>query len=118
MTPPRPTALAHQFVREILREGDLAIDATAGNGHDTLVLAARVGESGRVLAIDIQPAAIESARTQLAQNCTDATILNGAAYGPGFSLLEDDQSPVHFATKREVAQFLASRATAFAKSDK
>ncbi len=65
MTPPRPTALAHQFVREILREGDLAIDATAGNGHDTLMLAARVGESGRVLAIDIQPAAIESARTRI-----------------------------------------------------
>ena len=62
--------------------------------------------------------AVESARTQLAQKRTDATILNGAAYGPGFSLLEDDQSPVHFATKREVAQFLASRATALAKSDK
>jgi phosphopantothenoylcysteine synthetase/decarboxylase len=62
--------------------------------------------------------AVESARTQLAQKRTDATILNGAAYGPSFSLLEDDQSPVHFATKREVAQFLASRATAFAKSDK
>jgi phosphopantothenoylcysteine synthetase/decarboxylase len=62
--------------------------------------------------------AVESARTQLAQKRTDATILNGGAYGPGFSLLEDDQSPVHFATKREVAQFLASRATTFAKSDK
>ena len=62
--------------------------------------------------------AVESARTQLAQKRTDATILNGAAYGPSFSLLEDDQSPVHFATKREVAQFLASRATTFAKSDK
>jgi len=62
--------------------------------------------------------AIEIARAQLAQKRTDATILNGAAYGPGFGLLEDEQSPVHFATKREVAQFLASRAAAFAKSDK
>lgn len=62
--------------------------------------------------------AIEIARTQIAQKRTDATILNGAAYGPGFGLLEDDQSPVHFATKREVAQFLASRAAAFAKPDK
>jgi phosphopantothenoylcysteine decarboxylase/phosphopantothenate--cysteine ligase len=62
--------------------------------------------------------AIEMARTQLASKRTDATILNGAAYGPGFGLLEDDQTPVHFATKREAAQFLASRAAAFAKSHK
>ena len=62
--------------------------------------------------------AIEAARTQLAQKRTDAAVLNGAAYGPGFGLLEDEQSTVHFATKREVAQFLASRAAAFAKSDK
>jgi len=62
--------------------------------------------------------AVESARTQIAQKRTDATLINGAAYGPGFGLLEDDTSPLHFATKREVAQFLASRAAAFAKSDK
>ena len=60
--------------------------------------------------------AVEIARTQLARQHADAAILNGAAYGPGFGLLEGDQSPLHFATKREAAQFLASRATAFAKS--
>jgi phosphopantothenoylcysteine synthetase/decarboxylase len=62
--------------------------------------------------------AIDHARRQLGQRCTDATVLNGAAYGAGFGLLEDDHPPQHFATKREVAQFLASRAAAFAKSDK
>ena len=62
--------------------------------------------------------AVELARAQIAQKRTDATILNGAAYGPGFGLLEDDQSPVHFATKRELAQFLASRASSAAKPDK
>jgi hypothetical protein len=62
--------------------------------------------------------AIDRARRQIGQSCTDATVLNGAAYGPGFGLLEDNQSPQHFATKREVAQFLASRAATFAKSDK
>jgi hypothetical protein len=45
-------------------------------------------------------------------------VLNGASYGPGFGLLEDDQPPLHHATKRELAQFLASRAEAFAKSHK
>ena len=62
--------------------------------------------------------AIDQARRQLRQRRTDATVVNGAAYGSGFGLLEDDQSPRHFASKRELAQFLASRAATFAKSDK
>ena len=62
--------------------------------------------------------AIDHARRQLGQRHTDATVVNGAAYGSGFGLLEDDRSPQHFATKRELAQFLASRAATFAKSDK
>ncbi len=43
------------------------IDATAGNGHDTLFLAECVGASGRVLAFDVQEAAIISARGKIAQ---------------------------------------------------
>jgi phosphopantothenoylcysteine decarboxylase/phosphopantothenate--cysteine ligase len=62
--------------------------------------------------------ATESARAQLRQRQSDASVLNGAAYGSGFGLLEDDQPPLHHATKRELAQFLASRAEAFAKSHK
>ncbi len=60
--PPRPTALVQQMLGGMICEGDLVIDATAGNGHDTLLLAACVGESGRVLAFDVQEAAIISAR--------------------------------------------------------
>ena len=67
MFPPRPTALAQQILREILRDGDLVIDATAGNGHDTLFLADCVGPSGRVLAFDVQAAAIGSARDRIEQ---------------------------------------------------
>ncbi|MFM8720774.1 MAG: hypothetical protein ACKOFH_14810 [Chthoniobacterales bacterium] len=44
-------------------------------------------------------------------------MVNGSAYGPGFGVLEGEKSPQHFATKRELAQFLASRATTAAKSD-
>ena len=43
--PPRSTRLAQQIVGELLREGDVAIDATAGNGHDTQFLAGCVGTS-------------------------------------------------------------------------
>lgn len=63
--PPRPTALAQELLRPLIREGDLAIDATAGNGHDTAFLAARVGATGRVLAFDVQAAAIATARARL-----------------------------------------------------
>ncbi|NIQ96130.1 MAG: methyltransferase domain-containing protein [Desulfuromonadales bacterium] len=57
---------AHEFVGEVLAPGDLAIDLTAGNGHDTLVLAEAVGPTGQVIAFDIQQAAIERTAERLA----------------------------------------------------
>ncbi|QJE94777.1 tRNA (mnm(5)s(2)U34)-methyltransferase [Luteolibacter luteus] len=63
--PERPTARAHRELAEVIRPGDLAIDATAGNGHDTVFLAEQVGESGRVIAYDIQAEAIASTRSRL-----------------------------------------------------
>ncbi len=62
--------------------------------------------------------AVENGRCQIALNHTDLTILNGTAYGPGFGVLEDEKPPLHVPDKRELAQFLASRATSAAKSDK
>jgi predicted methyltransferase len=63
--PPKPTRLAQQMLGELLREGDLVIDATAGNGHDTQFLAGCVGATGRVLAFDVQEAALRSTRERL-----------------------------------------------------
>lgn len=62
----RITELAHQWLHEVLRPGDTVVDATAGNGHDTVFLAREVGAKGLVHAIDIQKAAIERARERLA----------------------------------------------------
>ena len=59
---PRPTELVHLLLQRFLSEGDRAIDATAGNGHDTVFLARMVGATGQVLAFDVQAAAIESSR--------------------------------------------------------
>ena len=64
---PRATTMAHQLVGERLLPGDFTIDATAGNGHDTLFLAKAVGPTGHVLAIDIQESAIEAARLRCAE---------------------------------------------------
>ena len=58
---------AHQLLTEVLREGDTAIDATVGNGHDTLFLAQRVGEHGKVYGFDIQQQALDSAWQRLEQ---------------------------------------------------
>jgi tRNA A58 N-methylase Trm61 len=41
------------------------VDATVGNGHDTLFLAETVGASGRVFGFDIQAEALQAARRRL-----------------------------------------------------
>lgn len=51
--------LAHRFIEEYVKKGDLCIDATAGKGRDTALLCRLVGENGRVLAFDIQKDALE-----------------------------------------------------------
>jgi len=56
---------AHDIVRSHLNKGDMAIDATLGNGHDTVFLAQCVGETGRVYGFDIQAKALESTRLRL-----------------------------------------------------
>jgi 16S rRNA C1402 N4-methylase RsmH len=62
------------MVGECLREGDVAIDATAGNGHDAQFLAGCVGASGRVLAFDVQEAAMRSTREKLRDSGLDARV--------------------------------------------
>ena len=57
----------HQILSQHLRQGDCAVDGTAGNGNDCLHLAQCVGETGRVWAFDIQSAAIERTRQLLAK---------------------------------------------------
>jgi hypothetical protein len=60
-----PTQLARLVMRQFLRSGDHAVDATCGNGHDTLLLADLVGPAGKVWAFDIQEEAIRSTALKL-----------------------------------------------------
>lgn len=60
--------LAHGIMEEVIRPGDRIVDATAGNGHDTLFLAQLTGETGHVTAFDIQADAIERSRLLLREN--------------------------------------------------
>lgn len=59
------TSYIQHFIREHVKEGDFCIDATAGNGKDTLLLCQLVGESGSVLAFDIQTIALEHTKELL-----------------------------------------------------
>jgi predicted methyltransferase len=58
---------AHEYLAEVIQPGDLAIDATMGNGHDTAFLAEAVGDAGKVLGFDVQPQALENTRRRLQQ---------------------------------------------------
>ncbi|MGE5545025.1 MAG: class I SAM-dependent methyltransferase [Bacillota bacterium] len=59
--------LSHLCVKRVVKPGDTVIDATCGNGHDTLFLAQLVTE-GRVLAFDISPLAIANTAARLEQH--------------------------------------------------
>lgn len=61
------TAVAHDAVAAALFDGAKAIDATMGNGHDTVFLARQVGPNGSVFAFDIQPAALATTACRIEQ---------------------------------------------------
>ena len=52
----RPLEMAHDFLSEVVTKEDIVVDATMGNGHDTLFLAKL---AKKVYAFDIQEQALE-----------------------------------------------------------
>ena len=52
----RPLQMAHAFLAEVVSKEDTVVDATMGNGHDTLFLAQLARQ---VYAFDIQEQAVE-----------------------------------------------------------
>lgn len=62
--------LQKHFILSHLKEGDVAVDFTMGNGHDTEFLSKTVGEYGHVFAFDVQEAALASTSDNLKKaNC-------------------------------------------------
>ena len=62
--------LHKQFILTHIKEGDVCVDYTMGNGHDTEFLSKTVGESGHVYAFDIQQSAVDStAKNLVAAGC-------------------------------------------------
>ena len=68
------------YLENILKEGDIVVDATMGNGYDTKYLAEKVGQNGFVYAFDVQEEAIKSTSKKLEkENLSDRVklILDG-----------------------------------------
>ena len=54
-----------QLLKKVVGQGDVVVDATCGNGHDTLFLSELVGLNGVVYGFDIQQQAIDTTKQRL-----------------------------------------------------
>ncbi|MFS1511427.1 class I SAM-dependent methyltransferase [Chengkuizengella sp. SCS-71B] len=57
----------HKLIQEHVKQGDIVIDATLGNGNDTLFLKKLVGDNGIVCGFDVQNTAIQNTMKRLAE---------------------------------------------------
>ena len=64
----RPLEMAHDFLAEVVTKEDIVVDATMGNGHDTLFLAKLAKQ---VYAFDIQEQAVVKTRARLEEAGVD-----------------------------------------------
>jgi hypothetical protein len=64
----------HHMLGSVLREGDVAVDATMGNGWDTALMADLVGASGTVYGFDIQSVALEVTKSRTSGSLADVRL--------------------------------------------
>lgn len=57
--------ISRDIINKHVKEGDIVLDCTVGNGNDTLHLAKLVGDNGKVYGFDIQKKALEITRQLL-----------------------------------------------------
>lgn len=67
---------AQNLLMQSIDKGEVAVDGTAGNGHDTLFLSQLVGDAGHVYAFDVQQQAIQATLERLSEHSVkNATVL-------------------------------------------
>lgn len=59
--------LSHEYLSRVVKPGDSVIDATVGNGGDTLILAQLVGDKGQVFGFDLQEQALKNTHALLVE---------------------------------------------------
>ena len=73
-------SMVHDFLKRSVQPGAFCIDATAGKGRDTALLCRLAGETGRVLAFDVQPEAVAQTKALLtAEHLTAEVLLDSRA---------------------------------------
>lgn len=68
---------SHTLLKECVHTGDLVVDATMGNGHDTLFLSQLVGPTGEVFGFDVQSAAVKNTKERVNNAPNVHCILDG-----------------------------------------
>ena len=91
-------SLVPQLLSQTLKPGDMVVDATAGNGYDTLALARLVlGGGGRVVSMDVQQCALKATEARLLQEFTQEEVASGVTFIEGnhrdFSRLDELTGP-------------------------
>lgn len=93
---PNVLEVARKLIRERAAAGETVIDATMGNGNDTLFLAQLTGERGRVIAFDIQPQAIEKTKARLTKEGVSAAVELRLASHEAIAELSEPVSAIMF----------------------
>ncbi|MCD9024119.1 tRNA (mnm(5)s(2)U34)-methyltransferase [Cohnella silvisoli] len=86
---------AQKWVAEKVRPGDIVIDATAGNGSDTLFLARTAGTGGTVYAFDIQSEALEQTRNRLESEADGESLAPVTLVHDGHEVMKDRIASAH-----------------------
>lgn len=74
-------SFSHYLLQQKIQPGNAVIDATIGNGHDTLFLAQLIGKKGHLIGCDIQQAAVDATRNRLANANISLASLTLSAIG-------------------------------------
>lgn len=90
----RVLPFAKHLLSEHIEKGSIAIDMTAGNGHDTLFLAELV-EDGHVFAFDVQEAAVSATRNRIEEAGTsDRVTVIHDSHDTVKTVLADETRPI------------------------
>lgn len=79
-------------MEQSVSEGDIVVDGTCGNGHDTLFLTKLVGQNGHVYGFDIQSEAINRTTQRLKDNGFGA---RATIYHDSHAKLKERVPPYH-----------------------
>jgi mraW methylase family len=71
----KTASFALSVLEHYIRPGDCVVDATIGNGNDTLKLCQLVGETGKVYGFDIQEKALKNTASLLQKNGWNNAVL-------------------------------------------